>query len=448
MIQKTLDEFLVKTSSDEAFKKNNQKNKHSTTSKDDCSFRSFHKNVLYFSHLYRDLLCRVLYRSQNIGSNKDLSFRLSNSSPIFGFSFDHRSEYSLVHREMEMTLFSISNDLCNSGKIENIVSGIVNLHTSKMSCFSSSVRGCVSDVQFNGKSLCVSCAVKPNPLVLTFDLETVDEDKIDPLTVFDLHHLMNYVNNISPRAHVLTHYSEFVNVAGLSNGKTVYLDTRAGKIAQCTEYKQFTGYTLGSAIVGTSPITALSVNSNNSSQLLCGSRSGNLFLWDLRYTQQPVAAVCAGTFEISKILFLPCWSSRVGCSRILCSSAAGSLFEYNMGNTLMKIWEFSCGNIARLFSERLPPRVDLHTMFPLVLFSNTLPNCVSVFDLDSCSQNGIQTQSLIENKFRTEPQTVASLSLPHESVTCVKWVPNREKILVGFSDGEVHVVDLGSALIS
>lgn len=442
MKQKTIDEFFSGVPSTRFSRKVDRKKNYTPDRGVPCLL-NFYRNVEYVSLIYRENIYRVLHRSKGNVSKRDVSFSSSSSFPVHGFSFDSRSEYSLIHQEKEMTLYSINDHLCSSSSLHQIPSGIVNLHASKMTRFSDNWRGYISDVQFNGGSLSVSCAVKPDPLVFTFDLEAVDEEEIIPLIVFELKCVKNHMSNISPSAHALAHFSEFVKLAGLSDGKVVYLDSRSGKPIICAEYKPFTGYTLGRPVRSSSSITSLSPNPNDLSQLICGSQNGCLFMWDLRHTQQPVADGCTGSFEVSKIVHLPHFPNRIGCSRILCSTSAGFVYEYGFGNNFMKFWEHTSCNISRFIAERPTPKVDLHDTIPLALFPDGSPNSILVFDVGSPPHVGFQQKGIGEGEKRMETQIVSALTLSHESVTSVRWIPNKEKILVGLSDGKIYVMDLG-----
>lgn len=443
MKQKSIDDFWPKTAGCESSGKQWSTENFLPRARDTCSFRSFQRNIGYLPRLHEELVHRSLHRSKKTVCDKDISFQQLNSFPIYGFCFDSRAEYSLMHQEKEMILYSVDNDLCKDNTSHMKTAGILKLSIPNMAQISVNWRGFISSVLFNGASLNVSCAVKPDPLVFIFDLETVDEENVVPLIVFDLKYLRSNANNTSASVHAIAPFSDLVNVAGLNDGKTVYLDTRVGKAILCIEYNPFSLYTLGRPIKRPTSITSLSVNWSDPSQLICGTQCGSLFLWDLRHTQHPLTNISTGSFEISKIICLPHSSDRIGCSRIVCSNSGGSCYEYGVGNAFMKFWEWSSGNISRFISERPSPKIDLHESVPLALFPDAQPNSILLFDVSSSPRIGDRRQTLGDRQMKREPQLVSSLGLPYESVTTVNWMPNKEKILLGLSGGRVYVMDLG-----
>nr|CCC95624.1 unnamed protein product [Trypanosoma congolense IL3000] len=290
----------------------------------------------------RTVVAQRVYSSTD-GSDANLqSARVM--TPVTDIVFDMEEEFAVVSQWRRFCVYGVDKWM-GSLRFSTADDGASPLVTVQPQG-SSNVGFSVSAVQFLSSSLEVVVGYRRFSNVDIFDLENVDEGTSEPEQRFNLAEVPgnNGVEEYSTGfAADLMPIGEHVSVAALSSGISVWLDTRAQKPEICTG--AFTRhYSIGSDsrhIGRRDPLTAIAFMCRNSPvNMLLGTDTGALQLWDVRCSREYVALHRApdAINRIHPTNFFPLRSM------VYLNTSNGCVQAVNIGNTDMELFAQCTGN--------------------------------------------------------------------------------------------------------
>lgn len=353
-------------------------------------------------------------------------------------------------------------------------------------------------LSFCGTTLDIVCGYSSAPFIDVFDLEDVDEATGAPLCSYDLSSITFPMEDTSTRRSPSTTcgitISDSVSVAALTNGCSVLIDRRTSRPSVCTgSPPRFAAISQYETIVNRQTdrggISALDLlNRTSASQLLTGTKSGCIELWDLRMQKSPIFFTRVAS-DIGSIKSGKCSAERCGAPEIWISSCNGDIFSLLVGSSsFCKKSKVSTGSgvASQMSSNFFSPKISLLPQNDLLLFPHTSSNSLLMYDISSkrssqnrniCSSSGkcgnseflysttapqspthnfksalllLQSSSLDcessesneESEALKEPPLIFSLSLQTwcKQVSCISPAQRCNVVAIGGESGDIQIL--------
>ncbi|RNF21181.1 hypothetical protein TcG_03173 [Trypanosoma cruzi] len=321
-------------------------------------------------------------------------------SSITDIVFDMQEQFAVACQARCLSVYSTERWLesCEMCEEPNDASPLVRVKGREWHGF----RSGFSAVQFLSSSLQLVAGYHRAPVVDIFDLEEVDEETCEPQQRFSLTedhvdvHGTRGGGNSSSRASVGTNtesiyandvvaVTEHVSLAALSSGRTVWLDRRSGTAITCTGAfsRVYNIGQRGSLFALHDPLTAVAfLCRDNPINILCGSMSGSVQLWDVRCVRECVAMHQAPS-TICRLQ--PSYASSLR-SVVWLNNQAGDVQGINVGHSdICLIAEARCADFIQTTAAFDSPSLRISVLDPpgLIAFPYASSNLLVLFDVSA-----------------------------------------------------------------
>ncbi|KPI84825.1 hypothetical protein ABL78_6109, partial [Leptomonas seymouri] len=423
--------------------------------------------------------------------------------------WDPKNEFFIAARRSCFQLFGATALLYNNAQSpEDTVTPLLNLKTETVRArlgAENRISFGFSTTHFLGNALHTICGYSGVAKVDVFDLEYLDEETGEPLRSFSLNsifpHEEHNSNSSFPSTTAIVTLSDTLALAALSNGCSVFLDTRISKPVICTRIVNQSEI-ISASSVNTSRSqkrrcnTAIDViNRGCNAQLIVGAKNGLVDLWDLRKCDLPVAAtaVCGAVEAIKSVISVS--PARCGAPLVWLNTECGDIMCFNIGAaSIEEISSVRTKDARRSQSSAslAPPKISVMEQDNLLIYPCISLNTVLFYNIGdsdsdrirtdckstksdetrregvniaSCTANGefksarealyeqgsllgSSASSLVERNIKQHSPTLLQ-SLPfHEwshQISCVSAATRHEAVVVGGDDGDIHLL-LGSSI--
>ncbi|KAH9598061.1 hypothetical protein LSM04_002370 [Trypanosoma melophagium] len=359
--------------------------------------------LYYYSQLqYRDFSTVVAPLSERTAVSSNI---------ITDVVFDMEEEFAVVCQPRRLTVYTTEEwHNCHLMRMESVDSLPV------VSVEARGWRSCgfgFSAVQFLASSLHIVAGYHHAPVVDIFDLEDVDEETCTPQQRFRLTEARgtgssstgssnndynppssssnnNNNNNSDGVMDVTSAYAndvvavtEQVSLAALSSGHSVWLDRRSGKVETCTGVfaREYNIGQQNSSLSKRGPLTSVAFLCRNSPiNIVCGTQTGVVQLWDVRYTRDCVAVhQTSAAVSCIQASYTPALNGVIWLN-----NHKGEVQGIHIGHDDMCLFaETKCADGVRSTAtfHIPPPRLSLMESIGLLICPHISSNAFMFFDL-------------------------------------------------------------------
>lgn len=254
----------------------------------------------------------------------------------------------------------------------------------------------LSAAHFMGSTLNTICGYSGAPTLDVFDLEDLDETAGTPLHTYDMRELQFERHagqqSSAPAATAVFSLSDSVAVAALGNGCTALIDTRRRHPLLCTEAA------LPSAIISglssstrrgaaAAAVTAVAaVDRSDAVQLLTGTKSGAVALWDLRKRNEHVATCSVGGAIEALHVGVPSALRRRGVQLAWLNTDSGDIVALSIGaSSFAETARVSTGDCRRsqVSASVPPPKISMMPLFDRLIYPHIASNTILIYNTTS-----------------------------------------------------------------
>ncbi|RNF27096.1 uncharacterized protein Tco025E_00650 [Trypanosoma conorhini] len=360
-------------------------------------------HLLQFNDLYR-----VVPPDQIVGT----------LSPIIDVVFDMQEEFALACQAQCLSVYSTEKWLDNHKLADEATSTSTSPLVRVRARGWHSVGFGFSAAQFLSSSLHLIAGYHRAPVVDIFDLEEVDENTYEPQQRFSLtegHAGLHGTRGGSSTgssadataetvcANDVVAVTEHVSLAALSSGCAVWLDRRTGAAVPCTG-KVARVYNIGQQGSRASvhdPLTAAAFLCRDSPvNVLCGTQSGAVQLWDVRCVRE-----CIAVHQTSSTIcrLQPSYASPLR-GAVWLNNHVGEVQGINVGHSDIRlIAESKFADAMRTTAMfRLPlPRLSVLDPPGLIAFPHLSSNSLMLFDVSALREKSL-TQTAHKHRHRRQ----------------------------------------------
>jgi hypothetical protein len=417
--------------------------------------------------------------------------------------WDPKDEFFIASRRSRFQLFGASSFLKSEEVTDSTVAPLLDFKVATAQArlgAENRISFGLATAQFLGGTLSAICGYNGVSRIDVYDLEDLDEEVGDPLRSFDLSSAFpndeQGAGNGLPTATAITSVSDVLAIAALSNGSCMFADSRNPKplictravdqmdiLSTCAPYSNRTGRRKCNTAV-----SFLDCGCNM--EIITGTKSGLVELWDLRKCDQPVAKsfVCGSVEAI--IPFSPECSNRCGAPLVWLNTDCGNLVCLSVGaSSFEEVNRIEARDICRSHSSASlpPPKMSMMQQSGLLVYPLISSNRVLLYDVSEkvwnweeneirrikldpaqrdnlnihkgsassefkdarslLSENGVRIEETVPSVLgydvkKGDPTLLQSLAFHDWSnqISCVSAAKQSSAIAVGGDDGDIHLL--------